>query len=86
MRGIAVARDVEVIEFERKFEQRQQLSCEYHAAAHDTQHQRIAILKSAADVERDALNRRGDRTRRAKLFRQIEDLPSLVSGELQRIT
>src|SRR6187551_1327305 len=35
MRGVAVARDIEVIEFEREPEQRQQLSCEYHAAAHD---------------------------------------------------
>ena len=44
----AVARGVDVVEVQRQAQQRQQLAGEHHGAAHDDQHQRIAVLELAA--------------------------------------
>ena len=40
---------MQIVEVERKIEQRQQLSAEHDGTAHDTQHQRILVGEFAAD-------------------------------------
>jgi hypothetical protein len=73
--GVAVAGDVQVVELQRKSQQRQQLAGEDHRAAHDGEHQRVGIAQGRRDLARDATHRRGGVLLGNDQVSLAEDLP-----------
>src|SRR5687767_4523410 len=50
VRDIAVAGDIEIVEFQREPQLRQQLAGENHAAAHNREHERKALAELSGDL------------------------------------